>query len=143
MDQKLKFWVRPVSVKIKFQNALNGICTSMRTTCGQNISSIWCSLLGILPSNPSKWAQLGPEPKKCSCFFWVQSRTVNTRKLKLGISSNVNEVIRPALNFLFIYIFTRRFHKYKKAQDIKNVYKKHLSSNIKSLRQFSFLTNFV
>ena len=36
-----------------------------------------------------------------------------------------------------------RFHKYKKAQNIKNVYKKHLSSNIKSLRQFSFLTNFV
>ena len=26
---------------------------------------------------------------------------------------------------------------------MKNVYKKHLSGNIKSLRQFSFLTNFV
>ena len=47
-------------------------------------------------------------------------------------SSDINEVIRPVLNFLFF--FTKRFHKYKKAQNIKNVYKKHLSSNIKSLR---------
>ena len=36
-----------------------------------------------------------------------------------------------------------RFQKYKKEQNIKNVCKKHLSCNIKSLRQFSFLTNFV
>ena len=56
---------------------------------------------------------------------------------------------------LFIYFFTKRFHKYKEAQNrlqrtkIKNVYKKHLSSNINdviktiSFRQFSLLTNFV
>ena len=51
-------------------------------------------------------------------------------------SSNINGVIRPVLNFLFFILFTKRFHKYKKAQNrlqrtkIKNVYKKHLSSNI-------------
>ena len=50
-------------------------------------------------------------------------------------SSNINEVIRPVLNFLFNF-FTKRFHKYKKAQNRlqrtkrKNLYKKHLSSNI-------------
>ena len=50
LDQKLKFWVRPVSVKIRVsQNALNVICITMRTTSGQNISSIWRSLLEVLP----------------------------------------------------------------------------------------------
>ena len=38
------------------------------------------------------------------------------------LSSNLNEVIRPVLNFLFL--FTIRFHKYKKA--LKSI-KKHLS----------------
>ena len=43
--------------------------------------------------------------------------------------------MRSVLNFL-IFVFTKRFHKYKKAQNrlqrtkIKNVYQKHLSSNI-------------
>ena len=33
------------------------------------------------------------------------------------LSSNTNEVIRPVLNFLFLFFFfTIRFHKYKKAQ---------------------------
>ena len=32
---------------------------------------------------------------------------------KMNFSSNINEVIRPVLNFLFF--FTIRFHKYKKA----------------------------
>ena len=32
---------------------------------------------------------------------------------KINFSSNINEVIRPVLNFLFF--FTIRFHKYKKA----------------------------
>ena len=32
------------------------------------------------------------------------------------VSSNINEVIRSILNFLFF--FTIRFHKYKKAQNI-------------------------
>ena len=50
-------------------------------------------------------------------------------------SSNINEVIKSVLNFLFIF-FTRRFHKYKKAQNrsqrskMTNVYKKQQSSNI-------------
>ena len=51
----------------------------------------------------------------------------------LHLSSNINEVIRSVLNFC-CFFFTKRFHKYKKAQNIKNVYKKHLSSNIKSSR---------
>ena len=58
-------------------------------------------------------------------------------------SNNINEVIRSVLNFLFFFFLTKRFDKYKKAWNIKDVYKKHLSSNIKSLRTFSFLTNFV
>ena len=43
--------------------------------------------------------------------------------------------MRSVLNFL-IFVFTKRFHKYKKAQNrlqrtkIKYVYHKHLSSNI-------------
>ena len=46
-------------------------------------------------------------------------------------SSNINEVIRPVLKFFFFY--DKILHA-QKAQNIKNVYKKHLSSNIKSLR---------
>ena len=45
-------------------------------------------------------------------------------------SSNINVVIRPVLN---CYFFTKRFHKYKKAQNIKNTYKKHLSSDINEI----------
>ena len=47
------------------------------------------------------------------------------------VSSNINEVIRAILDF-----FIQTFHNHKKAQNaykrtkIKNVYKKHLSSNI-------------
>ena len=64
LDQKLKLWVRPVSAKIwVFQSALNCICITMRTTCGQSISSIWRSLLEVLPPNPQKLPQFGPEPK--------------------------------------------------------------------------------
>ena len=54
--------------------------------------------------------------------------------IKRDQSSNIDEVIRSVWNFLIF--FTKRFHKYKKAQNslqwtkIKNVYKKHLSSNI-------------
>ena len=65
MDQKFKLWVRIVSAKIwAFQNALNSICAAMRTTCGQNFSSIRRCLLELLSQNPPKCAQLGPEPKK-------------------------------------------------------------------------------
>ena len=45
------------------QNAWNSICTTMRTTCGQNFSSVWCWLLELLPKNLPKSAQLGPKPK--------------------------------------------------------------------------------
>ena len=57
-------------------------------------------------------------------------------------SSNINEVIMPVLNFLF-FSLQKDFTSTKKHKT-KNVYKKHLSSNLtKSLRQFTFLTNFV
>ena len=58
----------------------------------------------------------------------------NKSSVFLRFSSNINEVVRSVLNFLIF--FTKRFHQYKKAQKrlqrtkIKNVYKKHLSSNI-------------
>ena len=35
--------------------------------------------------------------------------------------------------FQTVIFFTKRFHKYKKAQKIKNMYKKHLSSNINEI----------
>ena len=44
-------------------------------------------------------------------------------------SSNINEVIRPVLNFFYDKILHAQ-----KVQNIKNVYKKHQSSNIKLLR---------
>ena len=52
-----------LSVKIRvktrvFQNALKIICTILRTNCGQMISSIWLSLIEVLPPNPPKCAQL-------------------------------------------------------------------------------------
>ena len=48
----------------------------------------------------------------------------------------------PVLNFLF-FSLQKDFTSTKKRKT-KNVYKKHLSSNLmKSLRQFTFLTNFV
>ena len=48
----------------------------------------------------------------------------------------------PVLNFLF-FSLQKDFTSTKKHKT-KNVYKKHLSSNLtKLLRQFTFLTNFV
>ena len=52
-----------LSVKIRvktrvFQNALKIICTILRTNCGQMISSIWRSLIEVLPPSPAKCAQL-------------------------------------------------------------------------------------
>ena len=73
---------------------------------------------------------------------YILEKIRKNHRVMFSQSSNINEVIRPVLNFLYFF-FTKRFYKYKKAQNIKNVYKKHLSSNTKSLRQFSFLTNFV
>ena len=64
LDPKLKLLVSPVTVKIwALQNALNGICTTMRTTCGQTFSSIRHCLLELLPTKTPKWAQIGPEQK--------------------------------------------------------------------------------
>ena len=35
-----------------------------------------------------------------------------------SVSSNINEVIRSVLNLLiFVFFFSKRFHKYKKAQN--------------------------
>ena len=44
--------------------------------------------------------------RQLSYIVWIHTETS---------SSNINEVIRSVLNFSF-YFFTRRFHKYKKAQ---------------------------
>ena len=63
------------------------------------------------------------------------------RYVRLVISSNTNDVIRPVLNFLLFFL-TKRFHKYKKAQNrlqrtkIINVCKKHLSSKINEVIKF-------
>ena len=66
-DQKFKLCVHPLSIvsgKIRvFQNALNSICTTMRTSCGQNFSSVWCCLIELLLQNLLKWTQLGPKLK--------------------------------------------------------------------------------
>ena len=63
MDQKLKLCIHPLSrnscLKVRvFQDALNSTCRAMRTTCGQNFSSIWCCLLEPLPNihqNGQNW----------------------------------------------------------------------------------------
>ena len=61
----------------------------MRTTCGQNFSSIVRCLLESLPTPPPKkipkWVQIGPEPKKRCGFFWLKSKMINIQKLKLEI----------------------------------------------------------
>ena len=49
--------------------------------------------------------------------------------MRFNQSSNTNEANTPILNF-----FNDKILHAQKAQNIKNVYKKHLSSNIKSLR---------
>ena len=65
----------------------------------------------------------------------------NLKVFNSKLLSSINEVIRPVLNFLFY--FNEKISQVQKAQNIKHVYKKYLGSNIKSLTQFSFLTNFV
>ena len=83
-------WNKNSNITVKIlvlQNALNVICTTVRTTCGQKFSSIRCYLLELLPTKTPKWAQIGPEPKKCSGFFWLKLKTTNTQKLKLGIQN--------------------------------------------------------
>ena len=49
----------------------------------------------------------------------------------MHLSSNINEVIRPVLNFLFF--FTIRFHKYKKAPKSTKKHQKALKSTKKAL----------
>ena len=86
LDQKFKPWVSPVTVKVRvLQNALNGICASMRTNCGQIFSSIRRCLLEILPLKTLKCVKIGAETKRRSDFFWLKSETPNTQKLKLEI----------------------------------------------------------
>ena len=57
---------------------------------------------------------------------------LNITSWKSDLSSNINEIIGSVLNFLLFFML--RFYSYKKVQNIKNVYKKHLSSNTKSFR---------
>ena len=70
LDQKLKLWVSPVTVKIwVLQNALNSICATMRTTYGKKVCSIRHCLLELLPTKTPKWGQIGPGPKKTLRFL--------------------------------------------------------------------------
>ena len=57
----------------------------MRATCGQKFGLIRRCLLELLSSKTAKWAQIGPEPKKRSSFFWPKSKMINIQKLKLDI----------------------------------------------------------
>ena len=58
MDQKLKLWVSPVTVKVcLFLNGLNGICATIRTTFGQNFSTIRRCLLELLSQKTQTLAQ--------------------------------------------------------------------------------------
>ena len=57
---------------------------------------------------------------------------LNITSRKSDLSNNINELIGSVLNFLLFFML--RFYSYKKAQNIKNVYKKYLSSNVKSFR---------
>ena len=80
----------PVSVKIQvFQFFLKWICTTMRTTCSQNLLDLFSAQFDIVywsycPKYPSEWAPLGSEPKN-NCFFQIKSTTTNTHETKLGI----------------------------------------------------------
>ena len=38
---------------------------------------------GVIAHKNKKEAQIGPEPKKRSGFFWIKSKTTNTQKMKL------------------------------------------------------------
>ena len=49
---------------------------------------------------------------KSDSHKWLQIKVIVTNNYKF--SSNINEVIRLLLNF---YFFTKRFYKYKKAQN--------------------------
>ena len=60
--------------------------------------------------------------------------TTSLKLNKLEISSNINEVIRSVLSFLFFFYKkisqAQKSTKQLRANKNKNVYKKHLSSNI-------------
>ena len=64
-------------LKSSFPGALNGICTTMRTTCVQNFSSIWRFLLELLshivrphaPLLPRRMVPIGSWTKIIHCFF--------------------------------------------------------------------------
>ena len=65
LHQNFKLWVSLFTAKIwVLQNALHGICTTMRTTCAQTFSSIRRCLLAPLLAKSPKWAQIGPKQKK-------------------------------------------------------------------------------
>ena len=69
---------------------------------------------------------------------------IDEQHLNIHVSSNVNEVIRAVLNFLFF--FTKRFHKHKmhtseQKQKRQHFYahKKHLMRKKSLIRLFAFL----
>ena len=47
-------------------------------------------------------------------------------------SSNVNEVIREVLSFLFLIFFTKRFHTHKKHKKLKDAAKQKRKKNTKA-----------
>ena len=62
-------------------------------------------------------------------MFLVFSIHFQQANVLLHFSSNINEVIRPVLNFLFF--FTIRFYKYKKALKSTKKHQKALKSTKK------------
>ena len=67
---------------------------------------------------------------KSDSHKWLQIKVILTTDYKF--SSNVIEVIRPILNFLFFIFFTKRLYTQQKNKTtfsklkIKNTHKKHL-----------------
>ena len=76
-----KSWVHSVFVKIQvLPNALNGICKTMRTTCGQNFSSIWRWLLKLLHHYPPEnWPNWVVNQKN---VLFLQGKVENNRNKK-------------------------------------------------------------
>ena len=148
LDQKLKLWVSPVTVKIwVLQNALNSICTTMKATCGQNVTSIRHCLLQVLPQENPKWGQMTLEPKKCSDFFWQNSKATKIQRLKLDnekvkMDSPIIGYVRicddPLTHVLFFYQSTLNtfFQTKTENKNLKKFIKKQLAKHYITLLPF-------
>ena len=80
---------------------------------------------------------------KSDSHKWLQIKVIVTNDYKF--SSNINEVIRSVLNFFFFFFFTKRFYKYKKAQNRlrqtktkKNAHKTHPGEKKSLICLFAF-----